>query len=63
MDETVQLPVQVNGKVRATVDLPLNCPKDEALAIAKAAVASSLEGKNVVKEILVPNKIINIVVK
>jgi leucyl-tRNA synthetase len=63
VDETVQLPVQVNGKVRATVDLPLNCPKDEALAIAKAAVASSLEGKNVVKEILVPNKIINIVVK
>ncbi len=63
VDATVEVAVQVNGKVRATVSLPLNCPKDEAIATAKAAVASYLEGMTVVKEIAVPNKIVNIVVK
>ncbi len=65
VDSTVEIAVQVNGKLRSTVVLPLNCPRDDALAAAKAdaRVASSIEGKTVVKEITVPNKIINIVVK
>ena len=63
VDATVELPVQINGKVRGTVSLPLNCPKDDAIAAAKEVVAASLEGKTVVKEIVVPNKIINIVVR
>ena len=63
VDATVELPVQINGKVRGTVSLPLNCEKEEALTAAKEAVASSLEGKTIVKEIVVPNKIINIVVR
>ena len=63
VDATVEIAVQVNGKVRATIELPLNCPKDDAIAAAKQAVAGALEGKTVVKEIAVPNKIVNIVVK
>ena len=63
VDATVEIAVQVNGKVRATIELPLNCPKEDAIAAAKEAVASALEGKTVVKEIAVPNKIVNIVVK
>ena len=65
VDSTVEVAVQVNGKLRAIVYLPLNCPKDDAIAAAKAdaKVAAAMEGKTVVKEISVPNKIINIVVK
>ena len=63
VDESIEIAVQVNGKVRGTVNLPLNCPKDEAIAAAKTVVASAIEGKTIVKEIAVPNKIINIVVR
>ena len=65
VDDSVEVAVQVNGKLRATVMLPLNCDKDEAIAIAKAdeKVAAAIDGKTVVKEIVIPNKIVNIVVK
>ena len=65
VDAAVELAVQINGKVRSTVKLPLDCPRDEALAAAKAdeRIAAAIAGKTVVKEITVPNKIINIVVK
>lgn len=65
VDSTVEVAVQVNGKVRAKVALPLNCSQEQALAFAKAdpRVAAQLEGKTVVKEITVPNKIVNIVVR
>ena len=65
VDASIEVAVQINGKVRATVVLPLNCPKDEAIALAKAdeRIAAAIEGKTVIKEIAVPNKIVNIVVK
>ena len=63
VDATVEIAVQINGKVRANVEIPMNCDKDVAIAAAKEVVASFLEGKTVVKEICVPNKIVNIVVK
>ena len=65
VDSTVEVAVQINGKLRATVELPLNCPKEEAIALAKAdaRVASQIEGKTIVKEISVPNKIVNLVVR
>ena len=65
VDATVEIAVQINSKVRCLLTLPLDCPKEEALAQAKAAprIASALEGKNLVKEIYVPNKILNLVVK
>ena len=65
VDSTVEVAVQVNGKVRATVELPLNCPAADAIATAKAneKIVPFIEGKTVIKEISIPNKIINIVVK
>ena len=65
VDNTVEVAVQINGKLRATIELPLNCDKDTAIATAKAdeRVAPFIEGKTVVKEISVPNRIVNIVVR
>jgi len=65
VDSSVEIAVQVNGKLKATITIPLNCPKDDAIALAKAdeRVAAAIEGKTIVKEIAVPNKIVNIVVR
>ena len=65
VDDSIEIGVQVNGKLRATVTIPTDCEKSEALALAKAdeKVQAALEGKNLVKEIYVPNKIVNLVVK
>ena len=65
VDSTVEVAVQVNGKVRATIELPLNCPAADAITTAKAneKIVPFIEGKTVIKEISIPNKIINIVVK
>ena len=65
VDSTVEVAVQINGKLKNTIMLPLNCPKDDAIAAAKAdeRIAAALEGKTIVKEIAVPNRIVNIVVR
>ena len=64
-EDTIEIGVQVCGKVRGKVVLGVNEDKDSALAKAKAAdgVAPFIEGKTIVKEIYVPGKIVNIVVK
>ena len=64
-DNEVDFPIQINGKVRAVVTIPASADKDEILARAKAdeKIAAALEGKTVVKEIVVPGKIVNIVVR
>ena len=62
-EDSVEIGVQVNGKVRGTVSIAVDASKEEALATAKEAIADKIEGKSVVKEIYVPGKIINIVVK
>ncbi len=65
IDSTIELAVQINGKVRGKVTLPMNADKDTALAAVRAdeKLFALIDGKTVVKEIVVPNKIINIVVK
>ena len=65
VDNTVEVAVQICGKLRATIELPLNCDKDVAIATAKAdeRVAPFVDGKTIVKEIFVPNRIVNIVVR
>ncbi len=65
IDSTVEIAVQINGKLRGVVALALNCSQDEAMAAAKKVpdILPFIEGKTIVKEIYVPNKIINIVVK
>jgi len=64
-DKVVQLPVQVNGKVRGTIEISVEDPQDIAREKAKADdnISRFLEGKQIVKEIFVPGKIYNIVVK
>ena len=64
-EDTIEIGVQVNGKVKGVVELLKNEEKDAALEKAKAVegVAKAIEGKTVVKEIYVPAKIVNIVVK
>ena len=64
-DDTIELPIQFNGKLRATIKIAKDLPKEEVEKVVKAnsRVQSLLEGKNIVKEIYVPNKIYNIVVK
>lgn len=63
VENTFNLPIQVNGKLRANVDIALNLPEEVVKEIAHEKVASYLEGKEIVKEIYVKNKIYNIVVK
>ena len=64
-DDTVEVVVQVNGKVRGKISIPADLEQAEVLAIAKAdeRIGAALDGKTVVKEIVVPNKIVNIVVR
>ncbi len=62
VENTVEIGVQVNGKVRGSVKLPKDVSKEDALAAAKEAVADKLTD-NIIKEIYVPGKIINIVCK
>ncbi|MBE6599587.1 MAG: leucine--tRNA ligase [Ruminococcaceae bacterium] len=65
VDDTVEVAVQVCGKLRATIELPADCDKDFAIAAAKAdeRVAPFIDGKTLVKEIYVPGRIVNIVVR
>ncbi len=61
-DDEVEIPVQVNGKTRCVISLPADVSKEDALKAGEEAVASRISGK-IVKEIFVPGKIINFVVK
>ena len=63
VDDEVEIAVQVLGKVRGRVMVPTGAHNDVVLAAARGAVASQLEGKTVVKEIVVPGKLVNFVVK
>ncbi|SFU74864.1 leucine--tRNA ligase [Butyrivibrio sp. M55] len=60
---TVEIAVQINGKVKATLNISKDDPKDEVIAKGKELIADKLEGKTIVKEIYVPGRIVNIVVK
>lgn len=64
-ENEIEIGVQINGKVKGTVMLGVTEDKDSALSKAKAvpSVAAAIEGKTIVKEIYVPGKIVNMVVK
>ena len=65
VEETVEVAVQINGKVRARISLPADISSEDALAAAKNApeCADYVNGKQVIKEIYVPGRLINLVVK
>ena len=62
---TVEIAVQVNGKIRARIGVSADISADDAIALAKdeAAVKQDIEGKNIIKELYVPKRLVNIVVK
>ena len=64
-ESQIELAVQINGKLKATIQLPSNCPESNAVAAAMddLRVQTAVSGKTIVKTIFVQNKIINIVVK
>ena len=65
VNDTVEIPVQINGKVRARIDVPTDASKEqiEEIALGDDRVTSLLDGKNVVKTIVVPGRMVNLVVK
>lgn len=65
VDSEVEIVVQVNGKVRAKLNIPKDTSKDEmeALALKDENVKLSIEGKDIKKVIAVPQKLVNIVAK
>ncbi|MBQ8166828.1 MAG: class I tRNA ligase family protein, partial [Lachnospiraceae bacterium] len=65
VNDTIEIGVQVNGKLRSTIVIPTGADKDTVLGIAKddEKIKFATEGKTIVKEIYVPNKIVNLVVK
>ena len=64
-DDTIEIVCQINGKVKSKLTIPTDAAKDDVIALAKAdeAIVKATEGKNIVKEIYVPNKLVNLVVK
>ncbi len=64
-DATVEIVVQINGKLRARMQVAADISKDDAIAAAKAdaKIAAEIDGKRIVKEIYVPGKLVNIVAK
>lgn len=62
VESTVEIAVQINGKTKATINIGKEDPKDEVLAKAKEALGDKLSG-NIIKEIYVPGRIVNIVAK
>ncbi len=61
--DSISMGVSINGKKRTEIELSPTADKDEVLAVAKEAAEKWIEGKTIVKEIIVPNKLVNLVIK
>ena len=62
-EDSVTLAITINGKKRDEIEVEIGLEKNQILSSAKEKVAKWLEGKSIIKEIYVPNKLINLVVK
>ena len=64
-DDTIEIVVQINGKVKAKLNIEVDADQESVIAMAmeEEAVKAAVEGKNIVKQIYVPNKLVNIVAK
>ena len=65
VDESVEIVVQVNGKIKAKLNIPVDADKDAVLDLAKndKNVKKAIDGMKIIKEIVVPKKLVNLVVK
>lgn len=62
-DSTIEIALQINGKVKGSLKIEADANKDNVLALAKEILSDKLEGLNIIKEIYVPGRIVNIVAK
>ncbi len=64
-DSAVEIVVQVNGKIRARLNVPVDISAPDAIALAKEqdTIQKEMDGKTIIKELYVPKKLVNIVVK
>ena len=65
VEESVEIVVQVNGKIKAKLNVPVDASKDDMLTLAKSdeKVQAAIDNMTVIKEIVVPKKLVNLVVK
>ena len=65
VDSSVEIAIQVNGKIRARINVAADISADDAISLAKeeAAVKADIEGKNIIEELYIPKRLVNIVVK
>ncbi|KXL53203.1 leucine--tRNA ligase [Anaerotignum neopropionicum] len=63
VQDTIEIAIQVSGKLRGTMEISTSAAKDAVLAQAKEVLGNRLEGKEIVKEIYVPGRIVNLIVK
>ena len=65
VEDTIELPVQVNGKLRARITVPANASQEEILnaALSNERIAEMVQGKEIIKKIVVPGKLVSIVVR
>ncbi len=65
VEATIEIVVQINGKLKVKLEIPTDSDKDSVIALSKSQekIMAELEGKSIVKEIFVPGKLVNIVVK
>jgi leucyl-tRNA synthetase len=62
-EDEINMAVTINGKKRAEISISADASKEEILELAKQAIANQLDGKTIIKEIVVPKRLVNIVVK
>ena len=63
VSDTISIAITINGKKRAEIEVAPNASKEEILEIAKEASSKWIDGKEIIKEIVVPNKLVNLVIK
>ena len=65
IESTIEIVAQVNGKIKARLNIPADISSDDAISLAKndASISSEIDGKTIVKQLYVPKKLVNIVVK
>jgi leucyl-tRNA synthetase len=65
VEDTIEIAVQINGKVKAKLNIAVDADKDSVMEMAMSdeKVKESIDGKTIVKQIYVPNKLVNIVAK
>ena len=63
VDDRIKIAVQINGKTRGDVEVEAGCDKDTQESAAKDAVAARLEGKKIIRIIVVPGRLVNFVIQ